>query len=429
MLYDARQFGSNGEASCSSCHTFGDKDELAWDLGSPQNAVTANPISINLGDPAQLLLGETLFGVTTPLNGTGNGNVFHPMKGPMTTQTLRGLSNSGAMHWRGDRSDGFFGVNATDSNLSFNNFIVAFQSLVGTVEQPTAAEMQGFTNFALQVQLPPNPVRAIDNSLNAAQQAGKAFYTGTRPSDGINLPGLSLILGTSAFTCNGCHELDPAQGQFGTSTNASFEGITQIFKIPQLRNMYTKIGMFGLPPVQFFNEIDTGFMGPQVRGFGFTNDGTIDTMFDFFHARVFNPLPNSGFPLINPDQTRRNVEQFVLAFDTDLAPVVGQQITLNSSNAAAVGPRIALLEARAAAPFTSKILGSNPVTECDLVANVVQGGAVHGYLFNPTDGNFVASSGATLTDAALRALATTIGQEVTYTCLPPGSGTRVAYTQ
>ena len=429
MLYDARQFGSNGEASCSSCHTFGDKDELAWDLGSPQNTVSTSPISVNLGDPAQLLLGETLFGVTTPLNGTGQGNIFHPMKGPMTTQTLRGLVNQGAMHWRGDRSNGFFGVNATDTNLSFNNFIVAFQSLVGTVEQPSAAQMQGFTSFQLQVQLPPNPVRALDNSLNAAQQSGRNFYVGTRPSDGIQLPGLNLLLGTSAFTCNGCHELDPAEGQFGTSTNASFEGISQIFKIPHLRNMYTKIGMFGLPPVQFFNNLDTGFMGPQVRGFGFTNDGTIDTIFDFFHSRVFNPLPNSGFPLINPDQTRRNVEQFVLAFDTDLAPVVGQQITLNSGNAAAVGPRISLLEARAAAPFVSKILGSNPVTECDLVANVVQGSAVHGYLFNPTNGAFVASSGATLTDTALRALATTVGQEVTYTCVPPGSGTRVAYTQ
>jgi len=42
------------------------------------------------------------------MNGTGQNNVFHPMKGPMTTQTLRGLVNSGAMHWRGDRANGFF---------------------------------------------------------------------------------------------------------------------------------------------------------------------------------------------------------------------------------------------------------------------------------------------------------------------------------
>ena len=47
---------------------------------------------------------------------------FHPMKGPFTTQTLRGLRNSGAMHWRGDRSTGQFGTDPFDSNVSFLNF-------------------------------------------------------------------------------------------------------------------------------------------------------------------------------------------------------------------------------------------------------------------------------------------------------------------
>ncbi|MEA2755871.1 MAG: hypothetical protein QOJ54_2160, partial [Aliidongia sp.] len=408
--------------------TFNDKDELAWDLGSPQNKVTTSPIPINLGNPAQLALGETLFGVTTPLNGTGQGNIFHPMKGPMTTQSLRGLANSGAMHWRGDRSNGAFGVNATDENLSFNNFIGSFQSLVGTANLPTPEQMQAFTDFVLQVQLPPNPVRHLDNSLNSAQAAGQAFFNGPRPADGIKAPGVNLILGQSSFTCNGCHALDPALGQFGTSTNASFEGITQIFKVPHLRNMYTKIGMFGFPAVQFFNNIDTGNTGPQIRGFGFTNDGTLDTMFNFFHARVFNPLLTTGFPLFDPDATRRDVEQYMLAFDTDLAPAVGQQITLDGQNAGAVGPRITLLEQRAAAPFTSKLLGGT-VTECDLVANVVQNGATQGFLFSPSAGSFTSSAGTVLTDGALRARAATAGQEVTFTCVPPGSGSRVAFNQ
>jgi DNA-binding beta-propeller fold protein YncE len=427
-LYDARQFGSNGEAACASCHTFNDKDELAWDLGSPQDKVTTSPIPINLGNPVQLALGETLFGVTTPLNGTGQGNIFHPMKGPMTTQTLRGLANSGAMHWRGDKSNGVFGVNATDENLSFNNFIGSFQSLVGTANLPTPEQMQSFTDFVLQVQLPPNPVRSLDNSLNSPQAAGKAFFSGSRPADGIQVPGANLVLGQSSFTCDGCHALDPALGQFGTSTNASFEGLTQIFKIPQLRNMYTKIGMFGFPSVQFFNDIDTGNTGPQIRGFGFTNDGSLDTMFDFFHAKVFNPLLTSGFPLLNPDTTRRDVEQYMLAFDADLAPIVGQQITLTSQNAGTVGPRITLLEQRAAAPFTSKLVGGS-VTECDLVANVVQNGAVQGFLFSPAVGAFAAATGPMLTDGAIRALAATAGQEVTFTCVPPGSGSRVAFNQ
>lgn len=76
--------------------------------------------------------------------------------------------------------------------------------------------------------------------------------------------------------------------------------------------------------------------------------------------------------------------------------------------------------------FTSKILGGT-ATECDLVASVVQGGAVKGYLYHPTSAVFVpGDASAPLSDGALRALAAVAGQEVTYTCVPPGSGMRLA---
>jgi len=430
FLYNA-QLSGNGEASCASCHIFGDVDELAWDLGNPDNTTTTNPIPINLGDPTSLALGETLFAVQGKLNGTGQANVFHPMKGPMTVQTLRGLANSGAMHWRGDRANGFFGSSAFDANLSFNNFIVAFPGLLGAANQPTTAQMQQFTNFQLQVVEPPNPVRNLDNSLNASQQRGEKFFNGPRPADGINVPTFGLIPGQTAFTCNGCHEVDPAEGEFGTSKRASFEGIQQIFKIPHLRNMYTKVGMFGFAPVRFFNNSSTPNQGDQVRGFGFTNEGSVDTMFRFFNAQVFNPLLNSGFPLINPNATRRDVEQYLLAFDTDLASIVGQQVTLSNANASssAVGSRISLLEQRAGTAFTSKVLGGT-TTECDLVAKVVQAGVLKGYLFDPSSRNFIASDGTTtISDGTLRSLAATAGQEVTFTCVPPGSGTRIAFSQ
>ena len=429
MLYDATRFSGNGEASCSSCHIFGDNDDLAWDLGNPDNAVTKNPIPINESNPLILAVGETLFGVKTPLNGSGKADDFHPMKGPMTTQTLRGLTNSGAMHWRGDRSNGFFGIDAFNENLSFNNFIVAFQGLVGSVDQPSAAQMQAFTDFQLQVVPPPNPLRSLDNSLTASQQRGHDFYFGPHPSDGFNVPGIGLILGTTTFTCNGCHALDPSQGKFGASKNDSFEGIEQVFKIPHLRNLYTKVGMFGMAKVPFFESPDTGFTGPQIRGFGFTNEGSPDTIFTFFNSVVFRSTLTAGFPLLGGDQTRRDVEQFMLAFDSDLAPIVGQQVTLTSQNAGAVGPRIALLEQRAATSFTSKILGGT-VTECDLVASVVQGGTVKGYLYHPSSAVFVpGDASAPLSDSALRALAAVAGQEVTYTCVPPGSGARTAYSK
>jgi hypothetical protein len=345
------------------------------------------------------------------------------MKGPMTTQTLRGLVNAGAMHWRGDRATGKFGTDAFDSRLSFDNFIVAFTGLLGAAAEPSVADMQRFTDFQLQVELPPNPVRALNNSLNSAQTAGRNFFQGNRASDGIFIPFVPDI----AFTCEGCHELDPAQGFFGTNGRGSFEGIiSQMFKIPHLRNMYTKVGMFGALKIDAFDAPATGFQGDQIRGFGFTNEGSIDTMFRFVTALVFRPQLASGFPLINPNATRRNVEQFLLAFDSDLAPMVGQQVTLTNANASAVGARITLMEQRANANFTSKILGG-ATKEIELVATVVQGGARRGFLFNPANSTFVPSGGgAALTDAQLRALATTAGQEVTFTAVPPGSGARVA---
>lgn len=64
----------------------------------------------------------------------------------------------------------------------------------------------------------------------------------------------------------------------------------------------------------------------------------------------FNQSPSTpgGFPPgPEGDHMRRQVEQFVLAFDSNLAPIVGQQVTLSAANAGVVGPRIDLLMARA----------------------------------------------------------------------------------
>lgn len=429
MLYDATRFSGNGEAACASCHIFGDMDDLAWDLGNPDNSVTKSTIPINFGGLIPALIATDLTGLVTPLNGSNNPADFHPMKGPFTTQTLRGLANSGAMHWRGDRSTGFFGTDPFNENLSFMNFVVAFQSLVGSQYQPSQGQMQTFANFQLQVVPPPNPVRSLDNSLNASQQNGQAFHNGSRPSDGIVSPVLDQVFGQSSFTCSGCHTLNSANGQFGTGGNQSFEGITQILKIPHLRNLYAKIGMFGDPAVAVDDSAkDSGFMGDQIRGFGFRGDGATDTLFRFFEATVFDPTTNSGFPQNNPDGTRRDVEQYMLAFDSDLAPIVGQQVTLTGANAAAVGPRVTLMMQRASVPFVSKVLNGS-VTECDLVAQVVQSGKIKGYLFNPATATFTPNDGsAPLTDAALRALAAIPGQEITYTAATPGSGARVAYS-
>jgi DNA-binding beta-propeller fold protein YncE len=430
FLYDATHFSGNGEATCASCHIFGDMDDLAWDLGNPDNTVSRSPIPINLGNFLTNPLAKSLLGLNFQINGSGNPSDFHPMKGPFTTQALRGLNTSGAMHWRGDRSTGPAGTSATDPNVSFNNFAPAFQALVGSATMPSAAEMQMFTNFQLQVLPPPNPVRSLDNSLSVQQQSGHDFYTGSRPSDGINSTLADSLLGQPAsFSCEGCHRLDASQGFYGTGGNQSFENLPQIVKIPHLRNAYAKVGMFGTPTVSFYSAADSGNMGPQIRGFGFTGDGSTDTIFRFLSATVFNPTSNSGFPQQNPDGMRRNVEQFMLAFDTDLAPIVGQQVTLTSTNGPAAAARVDLMIQRAGSPFVSKSLGGK-VMECDLVVRVVQDGKPISYLYDPASNQFVSGDGTLrVSDTYLRHLANTAGQEITYTAATPGSGQRLVSAQ
>jgi len=61
------------------------------------------------------------------------------------------------------------------------------------------------------------------------------------------------------------------------------------------------------------------------------------------------------------------------------------------------------------------------------VASVVEGGTRRGLVFDVTANAFVSQDGSTRSDATVRALAKVAGQEVTYTCTPPGTGRRVAF--
>ncbi len=384
FLYDAQVSSGNGEASCSSCHIFGDLDSLAWNLGDPDGAITTNT-----QPEAVPILPEQ--------------PTFHPMKGPMTTQTLRGLATHGAMHWRGDRVDGFFdppdpctqptGAPCSE-DLSFRNFIVAFEGLLGKNGKITTTQMQQFTNFMLQVFLPPNPVRPLDNTLTGDAATGNTVFTGT--------------VSDTVATCAGCHTLNEGQGFFGSGGRRSFEGEPQDAKVPHMRNLYAKIGMFGLP---------TGpNTGEQVRGFGFLHDGSVDTLFSFVGAGVFNL----------DDIQQAQLEQFSLAFPTDLAPIVGQQVTLTSTNAGVANARIDLMLTRANFPFTSLMLGG-AVTECDVIVKGSFGVLERGWVrLSGGIGTaiFRDDTNQTIGEVALRALANSQGP-LTYTCAPPGSGTRM----
>ncbi len=198
--------------------------------------------------------------------------------------------------------------------------------------------------------------------------------------------------------------LNPGAGFFGSDGDSSIEGEPQEFKIPHLRNIYQKIGMFGMPRVPFFRETDHTHQGNQVRGFGFLHDGSVDTMVRFHGATAFSFGATEAAQLAD----------FMHVFDSNLKPIVGQQVTLSSTNGAAAGARITLLIGQAAAG------------DCELTVKGVLASEARGWL-RLANGNFQSdrTGEPTLTDAQLRAHASTLGQARTYLCVPPGSGTRV----
>ncbi|MCY1039825.1 hypothetical protein OV208_00735 [Corallococcus sp. bb12-1] len=404
FLYDARSSSSHGDSSCGSCHIFGDFDSITWDLGNPDGNVTAN------GNPIVPVLAE--FGTDPTF---GQDTAFHPMKGPLSTQSLRGMANQGPMHWRGDRTGGSAAPSlqpnggAFDEVAAFKQFNPAFMDLLGRSAQLTTAEMQKFSDFILQVAYPPNPIRNLDNSLTSSQQAGRDFFVNT----------------TSFFqgSCEACHRVDinanpgegPFKGFFGTDGKSSFDAEPLFPKVPHLRNMYQKVGMFGAG-FPFGNTPTDPFLGDQVRGIGFNSDGAIPTLFLFNSGFDFHPIFNAvGIPDTPAGfQAKKDLEQYMFAFETNLAPIVGQQVTLTSTNATVAGPRIDLLVARANAG------------ECDLVAKGRAGTYEMGFVY--------VGSGLFKTDraalplvpaASLRSAVAANHGLLTYTCTPPGSGVRV----
>ncbi|MFD2166157.1 YncE family protein [Thalassotalea euphylliae] len=466
MLYDANRSSSNGESSCASCHVFGDTDHLSWNLGNPDGSNGYNPQPFptqNLSELGCLLVGpeEASCQLLDLINGSGDERAFASMKGPMGTQTLRGMQHHGHMHWRGDRSIGYFGddTNQTlDERTSFKNFIVAFEGLLGMdIELPATSEnaeksmqvqaleqdMGKFADFMLRIALPPNPIRTLDNQLSASAKQGHDFFHGTRRSDGAAED--TPINGDSpdGVNCQGCHGVDPAQGFYGTRGEIAHGGEIQIFKVPQLRNLYTRVGMFGLPDREGFLPSHTKeHQGDQIRGFGFLHDGATDQLLNFLKGGVFDngetgcPTGaderhgchfNAGTVGIPDETTRQGLVDYMMEFDNDIAPIVGQQITVSEQSSDAALTRVNLLEQRAATPFVSKLLGGN-VTECDLIAQGVVDGQSRQYFYRHSDNTYQADSSAdaALSKTAMLELARNGTNSITFTCVLPGKGWQIA---
>jgi len=363
LFYDAALTSSYGDLSCATCHVFGDIDGLAWDLGDPAGTQIDYPVklkSIGLGEPRQAL---------------------HPLKGPMVTQSLRGLADTAPYHWRGDR----FGVPYEPGGdiASFKDFNPAFVNLMGRANEIPDGAMEAFARFIFTIRYPPNPVQRLDRSMGAEQKAGFDFFTGTFFSD------------AGEQNCVSCHKLP-----LGTNRLVNFEGVQigRDMKTPQLRNLYDKVGRFNVG-------------GPQVSGFGFLHDGTVESVVSFLRFEVFF-FP--GKTEAEKDVIRRQLHHYIMAFDTGMASLVGRQLTVSGELIGNDRQMLDLMTKRAAAG------------DCDLIARAWEGKVQRGWLFR--NAVFYSDRGA---DAPL-ALGELLdrhrrsAEPVMFTCVPPGDGRRSA---
>ena len=297
--------GERAPAVTSSATSTG----LAWDLGDPDGEVTSTtPCPINLA--ALITAVPSLFGR------------------PISTAVRRHLR--AAPHERPDGDAdaarhgrtparctgaatapvGVFGTGA------FEHRCCRSTTSTGRLHRPARARQTMISSsndderlHAVRAHPHPaarTPMRNLDNSLTADSAGGASISTPARAAP-MAWPATSPVPRISASPAKECHTgWIPARRLLRYRTaDASFENEEQIMKIPHLRNLYQKVGMFGMPDGGFLQQAaTTRTRATRCAAPAFLHDGSTDTIFRFFQATVFNNLQNGvGFGFDSGDRS------------------------------------------------------------------------------------------------------------------------------
>jgi len=345
FLYDAKLSG-NGTGACASCHVDGDMDHLAWNLGNPAGSMTSTVQN----------------GVTIE---------FHPMKGPMTTQTLRGLLNLSPYHWRGDKAN-------------FAAFNPAFNTLLGGSELSNT-DMDLYTGFVNSILFLPNPNQNLDRTLPTSLNGGNPV---AGQIDFLTIPetGNAQMKGT----CNQCHISDPGPGSNRVIDSQVPQPVNpQPIKVPELRNVYQK-------------ELFNAGAANTIDGFGLGHDGTFAGLPAFLSGTLFK-----GYTAAE----KTDIIAYSLCFDTGTAPAVGYTITLTA----------ATVNNSAALTHWTTLQSQAGAGNIDLIARGTLNHQVHGLVYQPSASNYISDTGALYTQAQLEALIAA-GDTLSVMGVYPGTG-------
>lgn len=357
MLYDTHFSSGLGQASCASCHIDGRTDFLAWDLGNP-----AGEVQTFEGQCRQPVCGD-----------------WHPMKGPMVTQSLQGLPNSAPFHWRGDRRD-------------LAAFAQTFVGLQGRAAEPDAAQMAAFDNFLNTVRYPPNPNRNTDGTLPASLPV----TTGTgNPQMGVNhYNNLSVLPGNTR--CVSCHGPANGTGTIGQIDDPNLPLSPQPLEGAQLRGLNEKLGW----------RRDSQ---QSNRGFGFNHHSEFDTIWNLLFAGFNFPPGEQGL------QARRDIEALLLCFTNDTHAGVGQQVMFFGANNN---------DANAVSRFNLFLTLANG-GQCGLVCKGRLNGEDRGWSYDSVRGVFQSDRRAESIGAIALRQSAVLGGELVFTLVPTGSQARI----
>jgi hypothetical protein len=412
LFYDGIDTSGHGDSACASCHPFGDTDMLAWDLGDPEGAFQpySTPFdNVRFVAPTGPNLPPEACNPGEPQCASKLG--LDPQKGPMFTQTFRGMMEP--LHWRGDKPT------MRDFNAAFVTLLGAedIGPIAGHPAGLDAVEIEAFRDFTMGIRFPPNPFRTVADTVPDATLSFPRFGFSGNPAVGETLFGTRQVFGPD--TCTSCHTLPfgSAGGTLGgvepteptsTATSPFMSGLFAEFdllhfdiEVPHLRNLYEKLG-----PV-FGNHVGTPPQSSST-GFGFTHDGAIPNL----------PVLLSTSKFALTAQEARDISAFLLHFPTGTRPAVGRMATVPP------GPAPTGSAADEALIATLMTLGdlADASRHCELVASTEQGGRLR---------SFHLASGAWVTDVAAEApigtsaLRGSAEGTITFLCAPIDSGPRM----
>ena len=398
-LYDTRKTSGLGIVSCASCHVDARVDRLAWDLGDPA------------GDPV-----------------TNLGFNFHPMKGPMVTQTFQDIITptnfegrllfQQPLHWRGDRK------NIEEFNPTFTN-------LMANDVELTTNEMAEFKEMLASIFFPPNFLRTFSNSLPTALPLpghfGRAATNGG-PHPPLPLGNARAALSRFSLQCLPCH--GPSQGRgLINIINLPRGGTEGPFKTAQLRSLLDKVGM-------------DGSSTNSRAGFGFMHDGRVDTLSRFLADGFASAAPN--------DQALADLIALLLCFTGSdlefprfpLAPVgfegqvsssitnpPGINIVFPSQDVPAATGRQVTFVSSNAPPLLNAMFDLALVTtsRVELVIRGKKEGRPRGWLLRRSSREFLSDREGELHPNLAAVIATAApGNEFTAMLVPRGTGVRLA---